>query len=73
MPGNVVPFEGLAASQDVASSVLGFPAYRAHVRGGGGGARSVGSAPSVSKFFVPQSPPSGFVGLEFEVPRDGGG
>ena len=68
MSGDVVPPEGSAACQDVASSILRASAYGALVIEGWVGIGCIWHFPSVSKFVVPESPPSGSVDLHFEGP-----
>ena len=61
-------FEGATASKDMASSVLVPAADGAVVIGGWVGISGIGELPSVGKFSVPESPPSGPVYLHFKGP-----
>ena len=72
MPGYVVPQEGRAARQDMASAVLCPSAYGTVVIGGWVGVSCIWHLPSVGQFLVPKFSPSGSVHLHFEGPGDGG-
>ena len=73
MPGNVMPQEGRASRQDVASSVSCLSAYGAVVIGGWVGVSCIWHLPSVGQLLVPEFAPSGPVHLHFKGPWDGGG
>lgn len=73
MPSNVVSQEGLTSCQNVAGPVLTASANGAQVVSGGVSGGGVWHLPPVGKFFVPKSPPSGFMDLHFEGPGDCGG